>query len=42
MCVCTVAGSITNNEKPGSPNADTWGGSGSMMEINYVAHYVST
>jgi beta-glucanase (GH16 family) len=27
---------------PGSPNADTWGGSGSMMEINYVAHYVST
>ncbi|KAI6778175.1 uncharacterized protein J7T54_002710 [Emericellopsis cladophorae] len=25
----------------GSPNANTWGGTGSMMEIGYVAHYVS-
>ncbi|KAH7150146.1 concanavalin A-like lectin/glucanase domain-containing protein [Dactylonectria estremocensis] len=27
---------------PGSPNSKTWGGNGSLMEIAYVAQYVST
>ncbi|KAF7550506.1 hypothetical protein G7Z17_g5665 [Cylindrodendrum hubeiense] len=27
---------------PGYPNSQTWGGMGSMMEVGYVAHYVST
>lgn len=27
---------------PGPPNADTWDGTGNMMEVQYVAHYVST
>ncbi|KAH7134543.1 concanavalin A-like lectin/glucanase domain-containing protein [Dactylonectria estremocensis] len=26
---------------PGYPNANTWGGMGSMMEVGYIAHYVS-
>jgi beta-glucanase (GH16 family) len=26
---------------PGDPNSQTWGGAGSMMEVAYVAHYVS-
>jgi beta-glucanase (GH16 family) len=26
---------------PGPPNADTWDGTGNMMEVRYVAHYVS-
>ncbi|KAH6997458.1 secreted glucosidase [Ilyonectria destructans] len=27
---------------PGYPNSQTWGGMDSMMEVGYVAHYVST
>lgn len=30
-----------NRVQPGPPNANTWGGTGSMMEVGYVAHYVS-
>lgn len=26
---------------PGDPNADTYGGGGAMMEVGYIAHYVS-
>ncbi|KAI9158979.1 Beta-glucanase [Paramyrothecium foliicola] len=27
---------------PGPPNADTWDGTGNMLEVAYIAHYVST
>lgn len=30
-----------NLSQPGPPTANTWGGTGSMMEVGYVAHYVS-